>query len=502
MTEAPTSGLAMTWQEWSRLDGVALAGLVRSRQVSPREAAAQAAAGVAKLDGRLNAILEIFEDVLANPDADRPNRDGALYGVPIFMKDLGSGLKGRRQETGSGMLKGFVAPATDPLIENFLNGGMIPLGRSTTPEFGLSFDTTTDYDGFRRITRNPWNLARTPGGSSGGSAAAVVAGITPVSMASDGGGSIRIPASFSGLVGLKPSRGRMPPPLVRSEYLVRVSIEGVLTRTVRDTAVACDALRRVPNGGTFMPLAAPPVSFADAAARDPGKLRIGISTGRWGRSTDTDPEVAARIREVGRLLEQLGHNVEEVDDASICDWSDLWWSYHASWIGSRVLFPEMAKARGIAPEALAQYLNPITHKHIAAGQRYTPLDLYRMMSLNNKVTRQFGATLTRHDVLLTPTLAIRVPEADGPYSLLRDEPLEPWIERLTNACRYTMPANETGLPAISVPAGFDTDGLPIGAQLYGNFAREDVILSLAAQLERARPEWFNRTPPVHVTAAS
>jgi len=494
MTEA-----ALSWQEWSRLDGVALAELVRTRQISAREATAQVTAGVTRLNPKLHGVLETFDDVLANPDADGPDRNGALFGVPIFMKDLGSGLAGRKQESGSAMMKGFVAPATDPLVENFLRGGMIPLGRSTTPEFGLTFDTTTEYDGTRRITRNPWNLARTPGGSSGGSAVMVASGVTPISMASDGGGSIRIPASFSGLVGLKPSRGRMPPPLVRSEYLVRVSIEGVLTRTVRDTAVACDALRHVPNGGTFMPLAAPPVSYTQAVARDPAPLRIGISTGRWGRSVDTDAQVATRVREVGALLEQLGHHVEEVDDATICDWSELWWSYHASWIGSRLLFPDMAQARGIGAEALAAHLTPITFKHVEAARRYGALELYRMMALNNRVTRSFGALMTRYDVLLTPTLAIRVPEADGPYSLLRDEPLDPWIERLTDACRYTMPANETGLPAISIPAGFDTDGLPIGAQFYGNFAREDVILSLAAQLERARPEWFSCIPPVHVT---
>lgn len=492
--------MAMDWTEWARLDGVALAALIRARQINPREVTAQVAAGVARLNPQLNAVLEIFADVLANPDADSPNRDGPLYGVPIFLKDLGSAMQGRAQEWGSALMAGHVAAATDPLVANFLAAGMVPLGRSTTPEYGLTFDTTTEYGGTRRITRNPWNLAHTPGGSSGGSAAAVAAGITPISMASDGGGSIRIPAAFSGLVGLKPARGRMPPPLARSEFLNRVSIEGVLTRTVRDTAVAAEALARIPNGGTFMPLAAPPVSFTEAITRDPAPLRIGLSTGRWGRGVDTDPQVTTRVRDLAHLLEQLGHIVEDLDDSTICDWSDLWWSYHASWVGSRLTMPDIATARGIPPADLAAHLTPITAQHVTAAQAYDAPALYKMMALNNKVTRQFGATLARHDVLLTPTMAIRVPQADGPYSLLRDEPLDIWIERLTNACRYTMPANETGLPAISIPAGFDTDGLPIGAQFYGNFAREDVILALAAQVERARPEWFSRVPPVHVTA--
>jgi amidase len=362
----------------------------------------------------------------------------------------------------------------------------------------MTFDTTTDYRGEVKVTRSPWNLGRTPGGSSGGSAAAVAAGVTPLSMSSDGGGSTRIPASFCGLIGLKASRGRVPQPLARSEYIARISIEGVVSRSVRDTAAAYDYLSRVPNGGSFIKMAPPAGSYLDAIAREPGPLKIGLSTARWGRGTDTDPEVAARVREAARLLESLGHAVEELNDDAICDWETMWQTYATQWIGSRSLFSVMAQDRGIPIGDLPKLLNRMTWRHYEAAERTDKFDLFRMMNGNNTITRQFGALMERYDALLTPTLAIRVPEANGPYSLLRDEALEPWMRRLTDACRYTMPGNETGLPAISIPAGLDGEGMPIGVQLYGNFAREDLLLQLAAQVERARPEWFGAVPPVHV----
>jgi amidase len=491
--------LAMGWAEWAKHDGLALAELVRTRQVSAQQVANQAAVGVARLNPKLEAVIELFDDVRTNPDTDGPSRSGRLYGVPIFLKDLGSGLMGRTQDSGSAFTKGTRIAATDPTVENYLRAGLVPLGRSTTPEFGMTFDTTTDYRGEVKVTRNPWNLARTPGGSSGGSAAAVAAGIVPLSMSSDGGGSTRIPASFCGLVGLKASRGRVPQRLAINEYIARVSIEGVVSRTVRDSAAAYDYLTRVPNGGSFIKMGPPAGSYLDAIPREPGQLKIGLSTARWGRSTDTDPQVAQRVRDVARVLESLGHAVEELNDDAICDWPTMWRTYIAGWLSSRLMFTSMAADKGIPTSDLRHLLNPMTYRHYEAADGYDRFDILRMMNGNNTVTRQFGALMERYDMLLTPTLAVRVPQANGPYSLLRDEALDPWLERLANACRYTMPANETGLPAMSLPAGHDSDGLPIGVQLYGNFAREDLLLQVAAQVERAKPEWFGATPPVHVT---
>ena len=493
-----SSGLAMSWEEWHKHDAVALAELVRAKEVTAKQLGAQAAEAVTRIDPEIEAVLGLYDDVIADPDTNHPNRDGLLYGVLILLKDLGSGLSGRRQESGSKLFMDHTVEATDPLIDNYLGAGLIPIGRSTTPEFGMTFDTATDYLGRVKVTRNPWKLERTPGGSSGGSAAAVAAGILPIGMSSDGGGSTRIPASFCGLIGLKATRGRVPRPLSQSEYISRISIDGVVTRSVRDTAAAYDYLTRIPHGGSFIRMGEPSCSYLQAIKHEPGKLGIGLSTGMWGRANPIDLEIAERVRTVAKLLEGLGHNVEEIADQSICDWEALWSAYCTNWVGSRAQFATMAKKRGIMSEGLHDYLGPMVHRHYIAAERYDKFEIWKMMEHNNTVTREFGRLMERFDALLVPTMAIRVPEANGPYSLLRDEELDPWLNRLCDACRYTMPANETGLPGISVPAGLDADGLPIGIQLYGNFCREDVLLKLAAQIERSHPEWFGAAPPVHV----
>ena len=495
---AVSRGLAMSWDEWRKHDALALADFVRAKQVTPREVSAQAAEAVERLDPAIEAVLGIYEDVVAAPDSDGPSKAGRLYGVPMLLKDLGSGLAGRMQESGSRLFREHVVKATDPLVFNYLRAGLVPIGRSTTPEFGMTFDTATDYLGQLKVTRNPWNRERTPGGSSGGSAAAVAAGIVPISMSSDGGGSTRIPAAFCGLVGLKATRGRVPRPLAQSEYISRISIDGVVTRTVRDTAAAYDYLSHVPNGGSFIPMGQPIGSYLDAVERDPGPLRIGLSTGNWGRVTAPDPEIAERVHAVAKLLDGLGHRIEELDDGSVCDWGALWSAYITGWVGGRAQFATTAKERGLDPEHLEQFLGPMVYRHYLAADRYDKFDIWKMMVDNNTVTREFGRLMERFDLLLVPTMAIRVPQANGPYSLLRDEELDPWLDRLCDACRYTMPANETGLPGISVPAGLDRDGLPIGVQLYGNFCREDRLLQTAAQIERAHPDWFGAVPPIHV----
>lgn len=492
------NALAMGWDEWMRHDATSLAALVRGGQLTAQEVAAQAAAGVARVNGRLNGVLEVFDDVVADPQTDRPDRAGRLYGVPMFLKDLGSRLKGRRQEAGTRLLAGNVAKDTDPLVENFLSAGLVPMGRSTTPEFGMSFDTATSYLGHVHVTRNPWNTERTPGGSSGGSAAMVAAGVTPISMASDGGGSTRIPASFCGLIGLKASRGRMAMPLLHNEFTWRIAVEGMVTRTVRDTATAMDYLVRVPNGGTFYPMQRPEVSYAEAARQSPGRLRIALSTGRWGRTGACDPEVADRIRGFARLLESLRHDVVEIDDAKICDWEAMWSGYITQWVCGRVLYAPIAETAGMDAPAMLDALSPMVRRHFEAAQSYSTLDLYKAMACNNAVTRAFGRVMESWDLLLCPTLAVRVPKANGPYSLLNDEPLEGWLDRISAACRYTMPGNESGLPGISLPAGFDSDGLPVGAMLYANYGREDVLLRIAAQIEAAEPAWFARAPKLNV----
>ena len=350
-------GPAMGWTEWLRHDATALAALVRSGQLTASEVVAQSAAGLARVDDRLEGVLELFHDVVVDPHRDRPDCDGVLYGVPVFLKDLGSRLAGRLQESGSRLLKGNLAKETDPLVANFLRAGLIPLGRSTCPEFGMTFDTATAYLGRVKVSRNPWNPERTPGGSSGGSAALVAAGVTPISMASDGGGSTRIPASYCGLVGLKASRGRVAPPLAHSEYTWRIAVEGVVTRSVRDSAAALDQLWRKPPGGTFYPMAPPDGSYVEALAR---------------------------------ALEGLGHDVEQIDDRRLLDWGAMWRGYLTQWIAGRTLYAPIAELGGTPAESLQSVLSPMVWRHFEAAQRYSTLDLPQAMACNNVVTRGFG----------------------------------------------------------------------------------------------------------------
>ena len=274
----------------------------------------------------------------------------------------------------------------------------------------------------------------------------------------------------------------------------------MVTRSVRDTAAAYETLTRVPNGGTFIAMGPPRVSYVEELKRDPGKLRVGLSTGLWGRTNPVDGQVAARVREAAKLLESLGHHVEEIDDSKICDWEQMWKGYITQWIGSRALFTLTAKDRGIDPKDLHTVLGPMTYRHYVAAERYDKYDIFRMMAANNVTTRAFGKLMEQYDILLTPSLAIRVPQANGPYSLLSEgNDLDGWVNMLADACRFTMPGNETGLPGISVPAGLDADGLPIGVQVHGNFSAEHTLMQVAAQIERARPEWFSPVPAVHVT---
>ncbi len=490
----------LSWSEWSSLDAIALAKRIRSGEISAKEAAAQVAAGIAELNPKLRAVLEVFEDVVANPDTDGPDRSGPFYGVPLLLKDVLSGLKGRKLENGSRQFRGNVAQVTDPLIENYLGMGLVPIGRSTTPEFGWTFDTTTDYLDELIVTRSPWNLERTPGGSSGGSAAMVSAGVLPISMASDGGGSIRIPASFCGLVGHKPSRGLVPRNLSSSEYMTRHVYESVVTRTVRDTALALDGLAKGEEGGFFIRLTPAVPSFLAAIGDPPKRWRIGFSCGRWGAASPVDAAVVQRLGEVAKLLESLGHMVEEVKDADICDFEMLRRGYTTHGRAVRRGHIETARLRGVSLEDLAKQMSPTYYQHLLASQETTLFDLQRAFGENNASIRSFGKAMAKYEALLTPTLSIRVPKANGPYSPYSEEAYEPWFERLYDACRYTIPGNETGMPSVSVPAGLDADGMPIGALLHGRFGRDDMVLRLAAQIEAAKPEWSSPRPKHHITA--
>jgi amidase len=493
----------MSWDEWFEHDALALAGLVRDGRAKAVEVVAQAVEGARLVDPQLDAVLEYFEDVIADPDREGSRRDGPLYGVPFFLKDLGGRLKGRLQEQGTAFHAGEMATVTDPFVQDMLDSGVIPIGRTTVPPMGYTMDTTTTYRGRLAVTRNPWSLEYTPGGSSGGAGALVAAGVTPMSHATDGGGSIRYPAAFNGLVGLKPSRGASPRRVGVNEFVNHTSIEGVVSRTVRDTAAALDAMWPTPNGASFMKLYPPGCStgFLAALEAEPGSLRIALSTGRWGLGEDTDPELVARVREVARVLEGLGHRIEEVPDGDICDFEALGSGFRTLWIANTGRMQFEADTRGLDRDAFGALMEPMLRAQFEASEKYTKHDIWRAMMKNPVTTRQFGEFFERYDLLLTPTAGFKVPLANGPYSMVRETDFEAWFDLLFSMIRYTYPANECGFPAATLPAGLDSNGLPIGAQLHGDFRREDVILQAARQLEMAKPDWFAERPPVWVGAA-
>ncbi len=296
--------LAMGWDEWAAQDAVGLAALVRQGQVTPAELAAQAAAAVGKVNPTLAAVVEVFEDVVADPLRDGMNPHGPLAGVPFFMKDLGPTVKGRLQEMGSLFMRGNRPQADAFLTQQIRKAGLNIIGRTTTPEFGVcsSAENPAVY-----VTRNPWNLDYTTCGSSAGTAAALAAGVLPLSHATDGGGSIRIPAGFNGNIGLKPSRGVFSIAPGLSDISGFVSTQGCQSRTVRDTAAFVDHCRGGAPG-EFMPYWMPPEPYSQLIEREPGRLRIALSH-EWGDYRAT-PQIVAELERAGRFLEGLGHHVD------------------------------------------------------------------------------------------------------------------------------------------------------------------------------------------------
>lgn len=489
---------ALGWAEWARHDAVSLAALVRTRQISAEEAVVQAVAAARLLDPQLAAVLETFDDLLAKPQADGADPGGPLWGVPMFVKDLGSGIAGRLSEQGSALTMNRRCTRTDPLIANLHEAGLIVAGRAATAELGMAYDTTTTYRGLR-VTRNPWNLAHTPGGSSGGSAALVAAGVVPLAHATDGAGSTRIPAGLTGLIGLKVSRGRLPLPWHFNEYGNATFGEGVVTRTVRDAAAFLDAgSRHFPAGKGFVAARHDAASFAAALAKPPARLRIAISSGKWGHDDDCHPLIAARTREVAIVLERLGHTVEEIRDEEITDWHAFWPAFRIFWAGVRPATWGLAHGGALPPEIEAA-LSPMTRAFWLQAQRHDKHDMLRHQAVNNLHALRMAQLFERCDVLLTPVLPITAPLANGALSLAQETDFDAYVNALLSAGRYAIPANDAGLPVVSVPAGKDDGGLPVGVQLCGSWLAEGQLLQLAAQLEAAVPEWFGAVPRVHVS---
>lgn len=492
--------MAIPGGDIARLDAIAQAELVRGGQVSPRELVEAAIARCEQVNPRVNAVIhELFEEALAACDAGVP--DGPFRGVPFLLKDLGATLAGQPYHMGMRLLKdaGFRAPLDTYLADRFRAAGLITIGKTNTPELGILPTTEPDAYG---PTRNPWDTDRTPGGSSGGSAAAVASGIVPVAHANDGGGSIRIPASCCGLVGLKPTRQRISEGPIVGDNLSGMTAELVVSRTVRDTALVLDAVHGPALGDPYM--APPPARpYREELEADPGELRIGFTTAPALEGIETDPECVAAVAATAELLEELGHFVEPGSPADVTASADggvdIGDTFLTRWAAGQAMVLDslaMLLGRPVGPSDV----EPLTWALAQIGRERSAGRYLRDVALHHGLTRAIAAWFTGgYDLLLTPTMAER-PAAIGTWDDDGPDPMAAF-ERAFPAGAFTAIFNVTGQPAISLPLHWSEDGLPVGVQLVAPYGREDLLIAVAAQLERARP-WAERVPPLFSAAGA
>jgi amidase len=471
------------------LDATALADLVRSGEVQPAELVDAAIARIEKLDPELNAVIHPrFEAARAEASGALP--DGPFRGVPFLLKDISGYSAGDPYHEGMRFLRdaGWRTDADSYVTARFRAGGLVFVGRTNVPELGLIPTTEPFVHG---PTRNPWDPSRTAGGSSGGSAAAVAAGMVPAAHATDGGGSIRIPASACGLVGLKPSRGRVSlgP---EEDYAGLLNVQGTVTRSVRDTAGLLDiAAGEMPGD----PVVAPPPRrpFADEVGAKPGRLRIGLLTRAPAQTAPVHPDCVGAAEQTGRLLEGLGH-VVEVDHPPALDELEFTRAFITLWsVGTAFMLEDWGRRVGRA--VTADDVEPNTWALAEMGRSASTVQaLAAQASLYRWSRRMAEWWAGGFDLLLTPTLA-EPPPPLGSFVSPPDNPLGALL-RSAAFCPFTPPINVTGQPAISLPLAETAEGLPIGIQLVAPYGREDLLLRVASQLEQAQP-WAARRPALH-----
>jgi len=491
--------------DFSSHDALSLASLVRAGEVSPRELVVSTIDRIEALNPKLNAVIHKMYDA-ALREADGTLADGPFKGVPFLLKDLSSWYAGEPLTSGSRLFKDWTPPHDTETVARFRRSGVIVVGKTNTPEFGLSPFTEPELHG---PTLNPWDLGRTTGGSSGGSAAAVASGMVPWASASDGGGSIRVPASCCGLFGLKPTRGRVPTGPINGEVWQGASIEHCLTRSVRDSAAMLDAISGPDAGAPYW--AVPPTRpfLAEVSAR-PRKLRVAFTTNPLvGHTVHAD--CVAAVMETAKLLESLGHDVVESAPPVERD------AFNRAFL--TMICGEMNAALN---EAKALIGRAATHADVEVttwglhllGATITAGEFVESEHFLRRAARQIGQYFESVDVLLTPTIAkppVRTGELQPPAgdkrtlallgrlgagrTLRKLGALEKAAEKIFDFIPYTPMFNVTGQPAMSVPLYWNSENLPVGIQIVGRYADEATLFNLAGQLEEARP-WKDRRPPV------
>jgi amidase len=468
------------------LDSTAQAELVRNKEIRPTELVEAAIERIERLNPSLNAVITTMYDQ-ARERAAGPTLEGPFAGVPFLLKDIIASCAGVRMALGTALLCSFVPDHDSELILRYKSAGLIALGKTNTPELGLVPTTEPAVFG---PTRNPWDTGRTTGGSSGGSAAAVASGMVPMAHASDGGGSIRIPASCCGVFGLKPTRARNPLGPDFGDLLSGLVCEHAVTRSVRDSAALLDATTGPDIGDPYW---APPARrpFLEEVRAHPGQLRIALSADfPFGLRPHEDCVTA--LKEAAALCESLGHVVEEVAPSITRDPAEETGAFIAVWAaGCAATIDTIAAIANITPSA--QMFEPLTFAIYQQGREISASRYLRAVTTLQRLTREVGRFFADYDVLLTPVLA-EPPVPLGTFDAPKDDPMRAW-ERVVTFAPYTAVFNATGQPAMSVPLFWNKDGLPIGSHFVGRFGDEATLFRLAAQLEQARP-WATRRPSV------
>ena len=474
----------MNLNEYAAHDGIALAQLIAAGDVSTQEVAALAIEAVQQVNPSINAVIEHWTPGISTGS-------GPLAGVPFLIKDLAITAAGRRNELGSRLAAGLVAEHDSYLMQRFNAAGLSTVGRTTTPEMAFSTETDSTLQG---PTRNPWDTRLSAGGSSGGAGAAVAAGIVPIAHATDAAGSIRVPAAFNGLVGLKPTRGRCSHGPVMDEVFAGLGVQLGLSRSVRDSAALMDIVQGHAPGDPYH-TAAPVEGFLAQVGRDPGRLRIGLLDTPWNGAA-VDGEILDATSRIARELDTLGHSVESVQAPLGLSWDAFVEANAHIWCASLVRWIDhLAAATGRPIDE--RTLEPATLACYAFGQRSRGTDFAAALEVRNSIARQVAEWFEEIDVLLTPTLPC-LPQAIGTYNLSTEHmDGRQWTARVFEHSPFTPVFNVAGTPAISLPLGMSSAGLPIGLQFAARFGAEDVLLRLAGQLEQALP-WQHRQPQVRV----
>jgi amidase len=476
----------MGFKEYASYDALGLAALVAGKKVKASELMDEAIARAETANPKLNAI--VFKDYdRARKIAASKLSKGVFAGVPFLLKDIAGAAEGMPTRQASKFMSPAPAPHDNYLVQKFKSAGLIPFAKTNVPEFGLVASTESKLYG---PAHNPWNLAHSTGGSSGGSGAAVAAGIVPMAHANDGGGSIRIPASANGLIGLKPTRGRLSHGPDFADSLDGIANDLVVSRTVRDTAAALDAVRGYMPGD---PYAEPPGpdSYLEAIKRKPKQLRIAVTLKKLD-GNPLHPDCVAAARRAAKLCEGLGHIVEE--DTPVLDQPTLMTAFQAFWSGGLAAGIDMI-AQLSGQKAAREHFEGLTWSMYLAGKQITASDYLNAKHAINAAAREMARFHGKHDVWIMPTLG-RPPEKNGVFDFDNEDMMVSFAPQI-DYVPFTAMQNVTGQPAMNIPLHWNKDNLPVGTQFVAAFGDEATLLKLAAQLEKAQP-WFQRYATIDI----